>query len=176
MDLQLSGMIASILPFGTVLFTPIFGWFVDTKGKSATLMIWGSILLIIVHLTLSLTTLIPYIPIFILGIAFSLVPAAMWPAVSKIVEEKRLGTAYGLMFSIQNLGLFAFPILAGKVLDLTNKGITPEMIEKGTELDYTVTILMFAGIGLIGLLFAFLLRREDKISGYDLELPSKTTP
>lgn len=173
MDLQLSGKIASILPFGTVLFTPIFGWFVDNKGKSASLMIYGSLLLIIVHLTLSLTTLYPYIPIFILGIAFSLVPAAMWPAVAKIVEEKRLGTAYGLMFSIQNLGLFAFPILAGKVLDVTNKGITQDMIEKGSELDYTVTILMFAAIGLLGLVFAFLLKREDKKSDYGLELPSK---
>lgn len=173
MDLQLSGKIASILPFGTVLFTPVFGWFVDNKGKSATLMIYGSILLILVHLTLSLTTLYPYIPIFVLGIAFSLVPAAMWPAVSKIVEEKRLGTAYGLMFSIQNLGLFAFPILAGKVLDVTNKGITQEMIEKGAELDYTVTVLVFAATGLLGLLFAFLLKREDKKSDYGLELPNK---
>ncbi len=173
MDLQLSGKIASILPFGTVLFTPIFGWFVDKKGKSASLMIYGSILLILVHLTLSLTTLYPYIPIFVLGIAFSLVPAAMWPAVSKIVAEKRLGTAYGLMFSIQNLGLFAFPILAGKVLDITNKGITPEMVEKGAELDYTVTVLVFAATGFLGLVFAFLLKKEDKVSGYGLELPNK---
>lgn len=173
MDFHLSGNIAAILPLGTILFTPIFGWFVDNKGKSASLMIYGSLLLIIVHLTLSLTTIYPYIPIFILGIAFSLVPAAMWPAVSKIVEEKRLGTAYGIMFSIQNLGLFAFPILAGKVLDHTNKGITQEMLEKGATLDYTVTILMFAIVGLIGLLFAFLLKREDKKSDYGLELPSK---
>ncbi|MBI5217880.1 MAG: MFS transporter [Bacteroidia bacterium] len=173
LDLQLSGKIASILPFGTVLFTPIFGWFVDIKGKSSTLMILGSILLILVHLTLSLTTIYPYIAIFVLGIAFSLIPAAMWPAVSKIVEEKRLGTAYGLMFSIQNLGLFSFPILAGKVLDITNASITPEMIEKGAQLDYTVTVLMFAGLGLVGLLFAFLLKREDKFSDFGLELPNK---
>jgi hypothetical protein len=77
------------------------------------------------------------------------------------------------MFSIQNIGLWAFPILAGKVLDFTNPGITPEMIESGHPLNYTPTVLMFAALGLFGLLFAFLLKREDKVSGYGLETPNK---
>lgn len=173
LSLELSGRIASILPFGTIIFTPLFGWFVDKKGKSASLMIYGSILLIIVHLILSLTKLPPYIPIFLLGVAFSLVPAAMWPAVAKIVDERRIGTAYGIMFSVQNLGLFAFPILAGKLLDKINPGITPEIVKSGAaSLDYTYTVLMFAGLGVLGLIFAFLLKKEDKTSGYNLELPS----
>lgn len=172
-SIELSGLIVSLLPFGTILFTPLFGWIVDTKGKSASLMIYGSILLIIVHLMFSLTMITPYIPIFILGIAFSLIPAAMWPAVSKIVKENKLGTAYGLMFSIQNLGLWAFPILIGKVLDKTNPGVTPELIASGqATYDYTYTTLMLAILGGCGLLFAFFLKREDKVSGFGLELPS----
>ncbi len=167
-----SGDLASLLPYGTVLFTPIFGWFVDKKGKSASLMIYGSLLLIIVHLSFGLTTINPYVLMILLGIAFSLVPAAMWPAVAKIVPEYRIGTAYGTMFSLQNLGLFAIPILAGTILDRTNPNITPEMIETGSKLVYTPTILMFALFGVLGLIFALLLKWDDKTSGYGLELPS----
>jgi MFS family permease len=110
---------------------------------------------------------------FVLGISLSLVPAAMWPAVSRLVEEKRLGTAYGIMTSIQNLGLFAFPMLAGKITDLMNPGITNEMLKAGgVSLNYTYTILMFAALGLFGFLFAYLLKREDRINPrYGLELP-----
>ncbi len=171
---ELSGTITSILPFGTIVFTPLFGWIADYKGKSASLMIYGSLLLVLVHLMFALTTINPYVPMFILGVAFSLVPAAMWPAVSKIVKEKRLGTAYGLMFSIQNLGLWAFPILIGYVLDKSNPGITPGVIATGDgRYDYTNPVLMLAILGLVGLLFAFLLKKEDKTSGYDLEKPNK---
>jgi MFS family permease len=171
---ELSGKITSILPFGTIVFTPLFGWYCDKKGKSASLMIFGSFLLILVHLTLSLTTLTPYIPMFVLGIAFSLVPAAMWPSVAKIVEEKRLGTAYGLMFFIQNFGLWGIPVLMGNVLDKTNPGITPEMVESGAAVyDYRWTVLMLVILGILGLFFAFLLKKEDKRSGYGLELPNK---
>jgi MFS family permease len=110
---------------------------------------------------------------FILGISLSLVPSAMWPAVARLVEEKRLGTAYGIMTSIQNLGLFAFPILAGKITDMVNPGITNEMLQAGeASLNYTYTILMFAGLGLFGFLFAILLKREDKKNPqYGLEIP-----
>ncbi|MEI7895909.1 MAG: MFS transporter [bacterium] len=168
-----SGDIASLLPYGTVLFTPVFGWFVDKKGKTASLMIWGSLLLILVHLMFSLSSINPYLLMILLGIAFSLVPAAMWPAVSKIVPDHRLGTAYGTMFSLQNLGLFAVPILAGKLLDATNPGITPDMIEHGAKLNYTPVMLMFAGLSILGFLFALLLKRDDKTSGFGLELPSR---
>lgn len=119
-SLEMSGFITSLLPFGTIVFTPIFGWFCDNKGKSASLMIYGSILLIIVHLMFAFTTITPYIPMFILGIGFSLVPAAMWPSVAKIVDEPKIGSAYGLMFSVQNIGLWAFPMLIGMVLDYYN--------------------------------------------------------
>jgi MFS family permease len=172
MSREASADIASMLPYGTVIFTPLFGWFVDKKGKSATLMIYGSLLLVMVHLLFGLTSFNVYILMVLLGIAFSLVPAAMWPSVAKFVPEHRIGTAYGAMFSLQNLGLFAVPILAGTILDKTNPGITPMMIETGAKLNYTPTILMFAGFGIIGFIFALLLKRNDKTSGYGLELPS----
>jgi MFS family permease len=172
-----AGWIVSILPFGTILFTPLFGTFTDIKGKSASLMIYGSMLLVIVHLLFGLTRINPYIPMFLLGVAFSLIPAAMWPSVTKIVDDKRLGSAYGLMFSIQNIGLWAFPLLIGKVLDISNPGVTPETLKNGTMVyDYTNPLLMLAFMGILGVLFAILLRREDKISGFGLELPNIKKP
>ena len=171
---ETSGLITSILPFGTIIFTPIFGLFTDLKGKSASVMILGSVLLIGVHLTFTFTHLTPYIPMFVLGIAFSLVPAAMWPSVAKIVSTNKIGTAYGLMFSIQNFGLWLFPLLIGKILDLSNPGVTQEMIEQGKAVyDYTNPILMLAFLGILGIIFALLLKREDKKSGFGLELPNK---
>jgi MFS family permease len=173
MDAELAGRITSILPFGTILFTPLFGAFTDSRGKSASLMVYGSILLIVVHLMFALTHITPYVPMFMLGVAFSLIPAAMWPSVAKIVPEHRLGSAYGLMFSIQNLGLWAFPILIGRVLDISNPNVTPEALEAGTaSYDYTNPILMLTLLGLLGVLFAVLLKREDKVSGYGLEKPN----
>lgn len=169
-----SSNITSMVYFGTILFTPLFGWIADNKGKSASLMIFGSLLLILVHLCLSLTMITPYIPMFLLGIAFSLIPAAMWPSVARIVDEPRLGTAYGLMFSIQNLGLWAFPILIGLVLDRSNPGVTADLVAKGEAVyNYTNPVLMLAALGIFGLIFSFLLRREDKVSGYDLEQPNR---
>ena len=170
-----SGDIASLLPFGTVIFTPLFGWFVDKRGKSASLMMYGASLLILVHVLFTFTHFNIYVLMVLLGIAFSLVPAAMWPAVAKIVPESRIGTAYGAMFSLQNLGLFAIPILAGVILDKVNPGITPEMVNEGARLNYTPTMLMFIALGIVGLIFAFLLKWDDKTSGYGLELPSNIT-
>ncbi len=110
----------------------------------------------------------------LLGISFSLIPAAMWPAVAKIIDQHKLGTAYGLMFSVQNFGLWLFPILIGLVLDKTNPGITARMVEEGTgRYNYTYSILMLAIIGIVGVVFALLLKREDKTSGFGLELPNK---
>src|SRR6056297_2387119 len=124
---QISGNISSILMYGTIALTPLFGWIADYEGKSATLMYLGSALLIIAHLMFDKTMITPYIPIFILGVAFSLVPAAMWPAVTKIVGENKIGTAYGAMFSVQNIGLWALPILIGVVLDSSNPNYQKEM-------------------------------------------------
>ena len=170
---EMSGKIASLLSVGTIFFTPLVGLFVDKRGRSATLMIFGSLIIVLVHLLFAFT-MISAIPLMIiLGIAFSLVPAAMWPSVAKIVDEKRIGTAFGTMFAVQNLGLWAFPLLIGIVLDKTNPGITPEDVASGTSFyDYTYAILMLAFLGILGLFFAFMLKREDRKSGYGLELPS----
>ena len=173
LSIDVSGTLTSLIIWGTIVFTPLFGYFVDKKGKRASLMLIGSFLLVVVHLTLSLTSVTPYIPMFVLGIAFSLVPAAMCPSVALIVDERRLCTAYGIMASLQNLGLWAFPILAGYFLDKTNPDVTEEMLAQGATYDYTWTILMFAILGVIGLLVAWLLKREDAgAKGYGLELAS----
>ncbi|MFU8843590.1 MAG: MFS transporter [Bacteroidales bacterium] len=174
-SLEFSGKIASLLSIGTTFFTPLVGFFVDKRGKSATLMIFGSLLLVFIHLAFALTYLSPVFLMILLGVAFSLVPAAMWPAVAKIVSEKRIGTAYGTMFAVQNLGLWAFPLLIGIVLDKTNRGITPEMVVEGTaSYNYTYALLMLAFLGILGFIFALLLKREDKVSGYGLEQTSKS--
>jgi nitrate/nitrite transporter NarK len=173
LNIEDAGRIVAYMPFGTIIFTPIFGIFTDLRGKSASLMIYGSLLLVLVHLMFALTNINPYIPMLLLGVAFSLIPAAMWPSVTKIVEEKRLGSAYGLMFSIQNIGLWAFPMLIGKVLDMSNPNVTPEAIKDGSMVyNYTNPLLMLAFIGVLGLFFAILLKRDDKVSGFGLEMPN----
>jgi len=167
---ETSGIVTSIIIFGTILFTPLFGYIIDKYGKRATLMLLGSGMLFVIHFSLALTHLTPYIAMFLLGVSFSLVPAAMWPAVTQIVKENRLGTAYGIMFSVQNLGLFAFPTLAGYVLDITNPDVTPQLIADGlANYDYTYTMLMFAVLGVIGFIFALLLKRESTVSNINLE-------
>jgi len=179
LDEKAAGDLTSLIIWGTIAFTPFFGRLVDLHGRRATLMIAGSAMLLLSHLTLSLTTLTPYLAMFILGIAFSLVPAAMWPGVAVVVDEKRLGTAYGLMTSIQNLGLFAFPMLAGWITDKANPGVTPAAIKAGVaHLDYTYTVLMFASLGLAGLVFALLLRQGSGAGGRALEAgrSGKDTP
>ena len=169
-----SGMLTSVPIFFTVLFTPVFGWIADKKGKSASMMVYASILLIVAHLTLTFTLIHPIVPLALLGIAFSLIPAAMWPAVSKIIDQNKLGTAYGIMFSVQNFGLWLFPILIGMILDKTNPNVTAAMVDAGTaKYDYTYSILMLAAIGIVGIVFALLLKRDDKTSGFGLELPNK---
>jgi MFS family permease len=175
MNREISGEISSILMFGTIILTPVFGWIADNKGKSATLMYLGSALLIVSHLMFAITTITPFIPIFILGISFSLVPAAMWPAVTKIVSENKIGTAYGFMFSVQNLGLWAFPQLIGWVLEISNPGVT-EALQAGKHVfyNYSNPMLMLAALGLLGLFFSFMLKKADKREGYGLELPNKS--
>lgn len=171
---ELSGLIVAVLPFGTIIFTPLFGLFTDTRGKSASVMILGSFLLVLVHLAFSFTRITPFIPMLVLGIAFSLVPAAMWPSLAKIVDNIRIGTAYGIMFSVQNIGLWFFPIAFGKILDHVNRGITREMVlSKQAVFDYSTPMLMYIFLGVLGIIFALLLRREDKTSGFGLELPNK---
>ncbi len=164
MSYEASGRIASLLPLGTLIFTPLFGFLVDRIGRAASAMIGGSLLLLIVHSCFTFTWINPAIPMVVLGIAFSLVPAAMWPSMVKLVKDKQIGTAYGLMYSIQNLGLWGVPLLAGNILDSTN--------ESGASvLNYTPTMLLFIGLSLLGLFFAILLKVQDKRKDYGVDLP-----
>ncbi|MBN1181437.1 MAG: MFS transporter [Bacteroidales bacterium] len=172
-DPEISSRITSIIPFGTVILTPVFGGFVDKRGRSATLMILGSVLLVLVYVSLAFTKITPYIPLFVLGIAFSLIPAAMWPGVAKIVKFSALGTAYGTMTTIQNYGLMLFPWIIGKVLDKTNPGITAENVQLGlASYNYHYVVIMLGGLGILGIFFAIFLKRESKGAGYGLEEPS----
>jgi MFS family permease len=169
---------ASLIPLGTILFTPIFGNFVDKKGRAASLMILGSFLLIFAHLSLSVfnSVTLGYLGLLSLGIAFSLVPAAMWPSVAKIVAESRLGTAYATMFTIQNWGLGLFFWGIGALLDLTNKADL-EAIRAGEKVyDYTIPILTLVVCGIVSIFLAYKLLESDKKRGYGLELPSGQKP
>jgi MFS family permease len=147
--------ITSIVIFASMIFAPFAGDLVDRIGKRATVMVVGSLILIPAHLILGITHWNPIFSMIALGAAFVLVPAAMWPSVPLVVEEKRVGTAFGLMTAIQNLGLALFPAVNGKLRDVT-----------GT---YTATQCMFACLGVVGLIFAFLLLRSDKRHGNTLE-------
>jgi MFS family permease len=192
--------VSGLIPLGTMVFTPIFGKLVDKKGRAASIMILGSVLLIYAHITLSVlnSVFLGYTGLFSLGIAFSLVPAAMWPSVAKIVAENRLGTAYATMFTIQNYGLSAFYWGIGKVLDVFNPEVVRQIQETRTELlaqgmnvedaaakinlmratgeipsyNYTIPILMLVALGVISIFLAFQLKRTDRRQKYGLELPS----
>ena len=175
LSLRLSGALSSLMIWGTIVFIPIVGWFVDNKGKIASLLLYGSGMLFFSHLVLAKTSLTPYLAIVVLGLAFTLVPAALWPAVPRVVDEKRVGTAYGIMTWTQSLGILAFPYLAGRITDLSNPGVGLEEVQSGRAfLDYSNTSLMFAGLGIMSFLFALLLKREDSgKSGFGLQLPEK---
>lgn len=170
---DLSGLIPSILPFGTILLTPLFGNLYDRKGHGADIMLLGSFMLILIHLTFSIPAfnfwIIALILMILLGIAFSLVPSAMWPSVPKIIPENKLGTAYSLIFWIQNWGLMGVPFFIGKVLD---KYCVIDTINGKPLYDYTIPMMIFTGFGLCSIFFAFLLKREDKRKGYGLQLPN----
>ncbi len=174
---SLAGAIPALLPFGNILLTPLFGSIYDRKGKGASIMILGSLILIFVHAMFS----IPFINnwvfaivlILLLGIGFSLVPSAMWPSVPKIIPEKQLGTAYALIFWVQNWGLMGVPALIGWVLD--KYCITGQTVREGLTVntyDYTLPMLIFTSFGVLAVIFAFLLKAEDKKKGYGLEQPN----
>jgi predicted MFS family arabinose efflux permease len=176
-DSEWAGIIPGLLPFGTIILTPFFGNLYDRKGKGATIMIIGSILIIFVHAMFSIPFLnhwmIAIVLTIILGIGFSLVPSAMWPSVPKIIPERQLGTAYSLIFWVQNWGLMGVPFLIGKVLDAYC--VTGEKLVDGVAVktyDYTLPMMIFTGFGILALGLAFLLKREDKLKGYGLELPN----
>lgn len=172
-----AGFIPSLVPLGTMLLTPTFGNLYDRKGKGASIMILGALLLIFVHIILFIpwitSPVIAAIDVIILGIAFSLVPSAMWPSVPKIIPEKQLGTAYALIFWVQNWGLMGVPFILGLVLDKTNPGVAAaKEAGEAVTYNYTTTWSIFVVLTILALVFAFLLKAEDKKKGYGLELPN----
>ncbi len=167
---EIAGLIPAMLPFGTILLTPVFGSLYDRIGKGATLMVIGSVMLTVVHVLFALPLLnvwwFAVIIMVILGIAFSLVPSAMWPSVPKIIPMKQLGSAYAIIFYIQNIGLSMVPLLIGWVIDRYSTIRTPD----GTvSYDYTLPMCIFALFGFVAILIAWGLKREDSVKGYGLE-------
>jgi len=152
-----AGGTTTIIIAASMFLAPFAGQLVDRIGKRATLMLFGSLLMIPAFLLMGFTTIAPRWPMMMLGAAFVLVPAAMWPSVPLIVPERLTGTAFGLITMIQNIGLALFPFLNGKLRDMTH--------------NYTASMLMFASLGLVGLLFAWLLKRADAREGGALERP-----
>ena len=155
--IKTAGGITSIIMIASAVLAPIFGWMVDRVGRRATIMLVGSLMMIPTYLLMGFTNIYPAWPMIVLGLAFSLVPAAMWPAVPLIVKEERVGTAFGLMTMIQNIGLMVFPYLNGKLRDMTHS--------------YTASMVMFATLGFFGFIFAVLLKMEDRRMGGLLEKP-----
>ena len=160
---ELGGFLVSILTASTMFGTPLFGLFADRFGRRATLMMLGSVLLIPVYLILAYTNISPYVPMAMMGVAFSLVPALMWPSVAYIVDQPKLGTAYGLMTMIQNIGLAGLNLLVGWANDHGHAGAQ-------NPAGYRLGMWIFSILSFLGVLFAFLLRqRELGPHGHGLE-------
>lgn len=187
---QSAETVFAVFPLLAVGITPILGNYVDHKGKAASMLVLGSVLLIACHLTFAFVLpmfkgnavggiIIAYLTILVLGASFSLVPASLWPSVPKLVDAKIIGSAYALIFWIQNIGLWLFPLLIGKVLDKTNPDlvaklnnglISPE--EAAVSYDYTAPLVMLASLGVLALILGFILKIVDKKKGLGLEEPN----
>lgn len=187
---QSAAAIFAVFPLLAVGITPILGKLVDYKGKAASMLVLGSILLIACHLTFAFIlpmfkgndlagVCVAYVTILVLGASFSLVPASLWPSVPKLVDAKIIGSAYALIFWIQNIGLWLFPLLIGKVLDNTNPKIT-EALANGTmspetaaiSYNYTWPLVMLAFLGVAALLLGLVLKVIDRKKGLGLEEPN----
>ncbi|MFA8451304.1 MAG: MFS transporter [Bacteroidales bacterium] len=167
-----AGIYTSALPIGTIIFGPIFGYLVDKKGHAINIMLVGALLMIFAFISLGFTKLSPVASFILLGASFSLVPAAMWPTVARISPMRTLGTAYGVIFFIQNFGLWLFAFLPGYILDISNPKITPEQIAKGTAYyNYTWTIVLLLFLGAIALIFALALIYTNKKHKMKLNSP-----
>ena len=175
---QSAESVFAVFPLLAVGITPILGSYVDHKGKAASMLVLGSLLLIFCHLTFAFILpgfkgnmvggiIVAYLTILVLGASFSLVPASLWPSVPKLVEPKIIGSAYALIFWIQNIGLWLFPLLIGKVLDNTNPGVTDP-----TQFDYTWPLVMLACLGVAALILGLVLKAVDKKKGLGLEEPN----
>ncbi len=174
---DIAGMFAGLPALGALILTPVFGGMIDRKGKAASIMMLGSLMLICVHFVYALPFIhsawVAIALMIILGIAFSLVPSAMWPSVAKIFPVKQLGTAYALIFFIQNIGLWGVPALIGYILETyciigttSENGVTTNLY------NYTIPMCVFTGIAVLSLVIAFCLRIADKKYGYKLEEPN----
>ena len=168
-----AGQVFFVFPLGAAAITPFLGNYLDRKGKGATMLILGALLMIFCHLTFALvlpatqSVVIAFAAIILLGISFSLVPAALWPSVPKLIDQKVIGSAYALIFWIQNIGLYAFPMVIGSVLRSSNPGV-----ENPLEYNYTAPMLLFASLGVVALLLGLYLKVIDKKGGYGLEEPN----
>ena len=167
-EASLAGAIPSILPYTSIVLTPLFGAWFDNKGRGATMMVIGSVLLTITLFVFAMPLNSSWIAVTlmcVLGIAFSLLPAALWPAVPKIVPMKQLGTSYSIIYYIQNIGLMLIPVLIGKVLERNTVG---------EQVDYTLSLIIFGIIGVCAIVTATLLLWMDRKRHYGLESPNIT--
>lgn len=187
---QSAESVFAVFPLLAVGITPILGNYVDHKGKAASMLVLGSLLLILCHLTFAFVlpmfkgndvggTIVAYITILVLGASFSLVPASLWPSVPKLVDSKIIGSAYALIFWIQNIGLWLFPMLIGKVLDNSNEQIITALKagkmtaeQASISYDYTNPLIMLASLGVAALILGFLLKIVDKKQNLGLEEPN----
>ncbi|MBO5699672.1 MAG: MFS transporter [Bacteroidaceae bacterium] len=187
---QSAAAVFAVFPLLAVAITPKLGKYVDHKGKAASMLVMGSILLILCHLTFAFILplfkgsvvggyIVAYVTILVLGASFSLVPASLWPSVPKLVDARIIGSAYALIFWIQNIGLWLFPMLIGKVLDSSNPQIveglasgtiTPE--QAATAYNYTAPLVLLASLGVAALIIGFILKVVDKKKGLGLDEPN----
>lgn len=168
-----AGQVFFMFPLGAAAVTPFLGNFLDRKGKGASMLILGAVLMIVCHLIFAFvvpttqSVIITLAAIIVLGISFSLVPAALWPSVPKLIDGKLLGSAYALIFWIQNIGLYAFPMIIGSVLKASNPGVTDPL-----QYNYTVPMVVFASLGVVALFLGLYLKAIDRKGGYGLEEPN----
>lgn len=186
-----AGTIFSVFPLLAAAITPFLGNFIDRKGKAASMLVLGALLMILCHLTFAFIlpmfkptgaeipvvgTIVAIATILVLGASFSLVPASLWPSVPKLVDSKVIGSAYALIFWIQNIGLWLFPLLIGKILNASNQDIVNDpnlsSAEKSVMYDYTNPLLMLACLGVAALILGFVLKAVDKRKKLGLELPN----
>ena len=168
-----AGQVFFMFPLGAAAVTPFLGNFLDRNGKGASMLILGAVLMIVCHLIFAFvvpttqSVIITIAAIIVLGISFSLVPAALWPSVPKLIDGKLLGSAYALIFWIQNIGLYAFPMIIGSVLKASNPGVTDPL-----QYNYTVPMVVFASLGVAALFLGLYLKAIDRKGGYGLEEPN----
>ena len=172
MDATSAADIFRWFPIGAAALTPFLGFYLDKKGKGASMLLYGALLMILCHLTFALvlpiypSKILAFAAIVVLGVSFSLVPASLWPSVPRVMDKRYLGSAYSLIFWVQNVGLCLVPIVIGKVIKAANPGIDDPM-----QYNYTIPMLVFASFGVLALFFGLYLKYLNKKHNYGLEEP-----